>query len=40
VAASITSPTFSEGDCVVMMGTKERRFDPLPREISLEDLVP
>jgi transposase len=23
-----------------MMGTKERRFDPLPREISLEDLVP
>jgi len=23
-----------------MMGIKERRFDPLPREISLEDLVP
>src|SRR5215211_4554715 len=23
-----------------MMGTKERRFDPLPREVSLEELVP
>ena len=23
-----------------MMGIKERRFDPLPHEISLEDLVP
>lgn len=23
-----------------MMGIKERRFDPLPREISLDDLVP
>jgi transposase len=23
-----------------MMGTKNRRFDPLPRDISLEDLVP
>ena len=23
-----------------MMGIKERRFDPLPREVSLEDLVP
>ncbi len=23
-----------------MMGTKERRFDPLPRETSLEELVP
>ncbi len=23
-----------------MMGVKERHFDPLPREISLEDLVP
>jgi hypothetical protein len=23
-----------------MRGNKERRFDPLPREISLEDLVP
>jgi transposase len=23
-----------------MIGTKERNFDPLPREISLEDLVP
>jgi transposase len=23
-----------------MMGTKERRFDPVPREISLEELVP
>ena len=22
-----------------MMGTKERRFDPLPCEVSLEDLV-
>ncbi len=22
------------------MGTKERRFDPLPRDLSLEDLVP
>lgn len=23
-----------------MMGIKERRFEPLPRAISLEDLVP
>ena len=23
-----------------MMGTKDRRFDPLPRDVSLEDLVP
>ena len=23
-----------------MMGIKERRFDPLPRDISLENLVP
>ena len=23
-----------------MMGIKERRFDPLPRDVSLEDLVP
>jgi transposase len=36
----MTSLTLSEGGCIVVMGTKERRFDPLPREISLEDLVP
>lgn len=23
-----------------MMGTKYRRFDPLPRDVSLEELVP
>lgn len=23
-----------------MMGTKDRRFDPLPRDVSLEGLVP
>ncbi len=23
-----------------MMGAKERRFDPLPRDVSLEELVP
>jgi hypothetical protein len=36
----MTSPSFSPGGCVVVMGIKERRFDPLPHEISLEDLVP
>ncbi len=35
----MTSPIFPGGHTVVM-GTKERRFDPLPRETSLEDLVP
>jgi transposase len=34
------SSSFSPGGCIVVMGIKERRFDPLPREISLEDLVP
>src|SRR5215218_6842485 len=36
----MTSPSFSPGGCIVVMGTKERQFDPLPHEISLEDLVP
>src|SRR3712207_3896146 len=36
----MTSPIFSPGGCIGMMGIKERRFDLLPREISLEDLVP
>jgi hypothetical protein len=40
LAASMTSPSFSPGGCIVVMGIKERRFDPLPHEISLEDLVP
>jgi hypothetical protein len=39
-AVSITSLTFSTGGCTAVMGIKERRFDPLPREVSLEDLVP
>ncbi len=40
VVASMTSLTLSPGGCIVVMGIKERRFDPLPHEISLEDLVP
>ena len=40
VAASMTSSSFATGGCIVVMGIKERRFDPLPHEISLEDLVP
>ena len=36
----MTSLTLSPGGCIVVMGIKERRFDPLPHEISLEDLVP
>src|SRR5215204_4446825 len=28
------------GGCTVMMGTKIRNFAPLPREVSLEELVP
>jgi transposase len=36
----MSSPSFSPGGCIVVMGIKERRFDPLPHEISLEDLVP
>ena len=28
------------GGCTVMMGAKIRNFTPLPREVSLEDLVP
>jgi transposase len=36
----MTSLTLSPGGCIVVMGIKERRFDPLPQEISLEDLVP
>ena len=36
----MTSPSFSPGGCILVMGIKERRFDPLPHEISLEDLVP
>jgi hypothetical protein len=40
LAASMSSPSFSPGGCIVVMGIKERRFDPLPHEISLEDLVP
>src|SRR4051812_14969937 len=35
----MTSSVFFAGDCIAMMGIKERRFDPLPRKISLEDLV-
>jgi transposase len=34
------SPTFSPGGRTAVMGTKERRFDPLPRDFSLEELVP
>ena len=34
------SSSFFPGGCIVVMGIKERRFDPLPHEISLEDLVP
>src|SRR5829696_2514370 len=40
VAASMTSLALSPGGYIVVMGIKERRFDPLPHEISLEDLVP
>jgi hypothetical protein len=36
----MTSSPFSPGGCIVVMGIKERGFDPLPREISLEVLVP
>ena len=36
----MTSSSFATGGCIVVMGIKERRFDPLPHEISLEDLVP
>ena len=36
----MTSPIFPLGGRTVVMGIKERRFDPLSREISLEDLVP
>jgi transposase len=36
----MTSPTLLPGGTTVVMGIKERRFDPLPHEISLEDLVP
>src|SRR5215207_6929004 len=36
----MTSLTLSSGGYIVVMGIKERRFDPLPHEISLEDLVP
>jgi len=36
----MTSLTLSPGGYIVVMGIKERRFDPLPHEISLEDLVP
>ena len=39
-ARRLTSLTLSLGGCIVVMGIKERRFDPLPHEISLEDLVP
>src|SRR5215218_6339735 len=38
--ASMTSLTFSLGGCTAMMGIKERVFSPLPRDVSLEDLVP
>ena len=34
------SPIFSPGGCIAVMGIKERRFDPLPHEVSLENLVP
>ena len=40
VAASMTSLALSQGGYIVVMGIKERRFDPLPHEISLEDLLP
>src|SRR5215210_7525466 len=40
VAASMIFLTPAQGGCIVVMGTKERQFDPLPHEISLEDLVP
>ena len=36
----MTSLTFSPGGCTVVMGVKERVFSPLPREVSLENLVP
>src|SRR5215212_3089016 len=36
----MTSSSFSPGGCIVVMGIKEPRFDPLPHQISLEDLVP
>jgi transposase len=36
----MTSPTFSPGGFTAVMGIKERRFDPLPPMVSLEDLVP
>jgi len=39
-AASMTSRSFSQEVTANMMGIKERRFDPLPRDVSLEDLVP
>ena len=39
-AARMTSSSFLKEAATVMMGIRERRFEPLPREFSLEDLVP
>jgi transposase len=38
--ASMVSLTLSVGGRTAVMGIKERVFSPLPREVSLEDLVP
>jgi hypothetical protein len=40
VAASMVSLTLCVGGCAAVMGIKERVFSPLPREVSLEGLVP
>jgi hypothetical protein len=39
VSMSLLIPA-AGGGCTVMMGAKIRNFTPLPREVSLEDLVP
>ena len=36
----MVSLTLSPGGCTAVMGIKERLFSPLPREVSLEGLVP
>lgn len=37
VACSARNPAAGS---TTIIGTKDRRFDPLPRDVSLEDLVP
>lgn len=36
----MASRPFSQEVAAIVMGTKVRSFSPLPRDISLEDLVP